>query len=246
MPYTLFISDLHLCQTRPDITGAFFAFLESHITADCDALYILGDFFEYWIGDDDSTPFIQSIIKALRKTSQKVPVYFIHGNRDFLIGDKFAKACNMELLAESEVIDLYGRQTLIMHGDSLCTQDVKYMKFRKKSRSKWWQTMILSLPLFIRRHIAKSARQKSMMNQQNVDMSILDVTPYEVLDQMSKHNVDLLIHGHTHRPNIHSIKQTEPPGERIVLGDWYDQGSYLVCTAQGNELKTLPLAKHLI
>lgn len=243
MPYTLFISDLHLCPGRPDITGAFFNFLQQHISQDCERLYILGDFFEYWIGDDEDNSFIRSIIEALNATSQKVPVYFIHGNRDFLIGEQFAKACNMTLLPESEVIDLYGRKALIMHGDSLCTQDLKYMKFRRKSRTKWWQTLMLSLPLFLRRHIAESARRKSQMNQQNVDMNILDVTPFEVINQMSRHNVDLLIHGHTHRPNIHWIEETDPPSERIVLGDWYDQGSYLICTSEGNELKTLPLAK---
>ncbi len=241
MPYTLFISDLHLCDSRPDITAAFFQFLDEHISDECDALYILGDFFEYWIGDDDNTPFIQSIKDKLLTVSKQAPLYFIHGNRDFLLGKRFANACNMTLLNESEVIDLYGRPALIMHGDSLCTKDIEYMKFRRKSRSKWWQKIMLSLPLFVRRYVAESARAKSQMNQRNVDMAILDVTEFEVLRQMSQHNVDLLIHGHTHRPKVHTLDTLTPKGERIVLGDWYTQGSYLICTPQGNSLNTLPL-----
>ncbi|NQZ06777.1 MAG: UDP-2,3-diacylglucosamine diphosphatase [Algicola sp.] len=236
MPHTLFISDLHLSAERPDMTEAFFTFLRQRINQDTDALYILGDFFEYWIGDDDKTPFHDQVIKALKSVSSKLPVYFIHGNRDFLIGQKFAKQCGMTLLPEQQVIALYGSPALIMHGDSLCTLDLDYMKFRRKSRSKWWQTMILALPLFVRRRIATNARRKSKMAQQGKDSEIMDVTPYEVINQMALNGVDLLIHGHTHRPAIHIIEDTDPLQQRIVLGDWYTQGSYLVCTAQGQEL----------
>ncbi len=241
MPYTLFISDLHLSAERPDITQAFFSFINQQITAECDALYILGDFFEYWIGDDDNNPFHHSIINTLKTVSARLPVYFIHGNRDFLIGKKFAQACQLTLLPEQVVIDLYGRNALIMHGDSLCTLDSEYMKFRRKTRAKWWQTGILLLPLFIRRKIAEKARLQSTLSQQNKSMAVMDVTPYEVIDQMAKSDVDLLIHGHTHRPAIHIMDENDPPTQRIVLGDWYTQGSYLIADAGGNELVSIPL-----
>lgn len=236
MSHTLFISDLHLCEERPDITEAFFSFIREKITSECDALYILGDFFEYWIGDDDNNPFHTTIAKALKSVSKRLPVYFIHGNRDFLLGEKFAQSCNISLLPEQQVINLYGRKTLIMHGDSLCTLDIEYMKFRRKSRSRWWQTGILMLPLFIRRKIANNARKKSQLAQQNKSMEILDVTPYEVISQMANNEVDSLIHGHTHRPAIHIMDENDPPTQRIVLGDWYDQGSYLIVNEGGCEL----------
>ncbi|MFT4926023.1 MAG: UDP-2,3-diacylglucosamine hydrolase [Phenylobacterium sp.] len=239
MSHTLFISDLHLSPQRPDITQAFFTFIRAKITSDCDALYILGDFFEYWIGDDDHNSFNTSIINAIKSVSARLPVYFIHGNRDFLIGETFAKSCNMTLLPEQLVINLYGRKTLILHGDSLCTLDTEYMKFRRKSRSKWWQTTMLMLPLFIRRKVAENARKKSQQSQQGKDMEILDVTPYEVINQMTKHQVDSMIHGHTHRPAMHFMDDNDPPTQRIVLGDWYEQGSYLIASEGGNELVTM-------
>ena len=245
MAYTLFIADLHLCQNRPDMTAAFMTFLHDQVTEACDGLYILGDFFEYWIGDDDNSPFHQRISAALRETARITPIYFIHGNRDFLLGQRFAQACHMTLLPEEHLVDLYGRKTLLMHGDSLCTDDLAYMKFRQKSRKKWWQTMMLALPLFVRRRIAKKAREKSRQSQQAIsDMSILDVTPKTVLERMQYHHVDLLIHGHTHRPNIHTLHDVPTPGseaQRIVLGDWYEQGSYLIFTPQTHDLKQLPL-----
>jgi UDP-2,3-diacylglucosamine hydrolase len=241
MPYTLFISDLHLTVDRPNITRAFLAFVRNKMVNDCDALYILGDFFEYWIGDDDHNPFHQQIIEALKALSERTPVYFIHGNRDFMIGEKFAKACNLTLLPEHHLIDLYGRDTLIMHGDTLCTLDIEYMKFRRKTRRKLWQKTMLLLPLFIRRRIAQNARKNSQKAQKNKNSQILDVTPYEVISQMAKNQVDLLIHGHTHRPAIHIMNENDPPTQRIVLGDWYEQGSYLIASPGSNELVRLPL-----
>ena len=237
MSHTLFISDLHLSEDRPDITKAFEYFVANHINKQTDALYILGDLFEYWIGDDDNSRFNQHIIDILNNISQLTKVYFIHGNRDFAIGERFAKQANLTLLPELKVIDLYGANTLILHGDSLCTMDVEFMKFRKKSRKKWWQTMMLALPLFYRRHFANKSRERSKKAQLYKTEEIMDVTPFEVVNQMTLHDVNLMIHGHTHRPDIHRIGEAPDQSTRIVLGDWYEQGSYLVVDDKGFELK---------
>lgn len=237
MSHTLFISDLHLSQDRPDITKAFEYFANHQINTQTDALYILGDLFEYWIGDDDDSQFNQTIINIIKEISKKTTVYFIHGNRDFAIGERFATQANLTLLPELKVIDLYGVDTLILHGDSLCTMDVEFMKFRKKSRKKWWLTMMLALPLFYRRHFANKSRKRSQIAQQDKDDDIMDVTPFEVINQMALHSVNLMIHGHTHRPDIHRIGEAPDQSTRIVLGDWYEQGSYLIVDERGFELK---------
>ncbi|WP_438863446.1 UDP-2,3-diacylglucosamine diphosphatase [Neptunicella sp.] len=238
---TLFIADLHLSESRPDITAAFIHFMQQQ-AIHADALYVLGDLFEVWIGDDEITPLNTQVIQAFKQlTSQQVPVYFIHGNRDFLIGRRFAKATGVILLPEHHVIDLYGQPTLIMHGDSLCTLDVAYQKFRKKSRSWWWQAGILSLPLFIRHKIGQNARQKSQQSNMNKSDNIMDVTESEVITQMEQHQVQTLIHGHTHRPAIHSLEINGQPAKRIVLGDWYEQGSCLKVTPESILLESNPL-----
>ncbi len=230
MQKTLFIADLHLIDERDDISQLFVQFLQ-HDAIDCDALYILGDLFEVWVGDDNKTPFNQHIAKHIKVLSDTgVPIYFIHGNRDFSIGKKFAKQSGMILLPESHVIDLYGTQTLIMHGDSLCTLDIAYQKFRKKSRNKWWLTMMLCLPLSYRKKIARQARERSQLSNQGKTADIMDVTQSEVELQMSRYKVQLMIHGHTHRPNRHLFSLNGQQAERIVLGDWYDQGSILQVT----------------
>ena len=203
MPHTLFIADLHLENDRQDISDLFCQFLATDARK-CDALYILGDLFEVWIGDDNPCPFHAHIAKQIKILSDSgVPVYFIHGNRDFTIGKRFAKQSGVILLPEAQVIDLYGQPTLIMHGDSLCTLDVAYQKFRKTSRKKWWQAIMLSLPLWYRKKLARDVRNKSKANKQTADLSIMDVTQSEVEIQMQRFNVTRLIHGHTHRPNIH-------------------------------------------
>lgn len=240
MSHTLFISDLHLSEDRPDITQALLLFCKQNINKETDALYILGDLFEYWIGDDDNSPFNLQIIQLLNNISKTTPVYFIHGNRDFAIGERFAKAANVTVLPELKVIDLYGTPTLILHGDSLCTMDLEFMKFRAKSRKKWWQTMMLALPLWYRRHYANKSRKRSKQSQMNKAEEIMDVTPYEVVNQMALHDVNLMIHGHTHRPDIHTIEQADNNKTRIVLGDWYSQGSYLVVDETGFNLMTIP------
>jgi UDP-2,3-diacylglucosamine hydrolase len=240
MNKTLFIADLHLSEERADISKLFFDFLR-HQARQAQALYILGDLFEVWIGDDNITSLTEQVATELKRLSDAgTDVYFIHGNRDFLLGKKYANKAGITLLPEQQTIELYGRTTLIMHGDSLCTLDIEYQKFRTKSRKKWWQTMILSLPLFLRRAIAKRARNKSAQANSSKSMTVMDVTPTEVVNQMQLARVDLLIHGHTHRPDIHQLEINSVPATRIVLGDWYTQGSVLTVTPHGFELTNQP------
>jgi UDP-2,3-diacylglucosamine hydrolase len=233
---TYFIADLHLAQNRPDITACFLSFLEKS-APEADRLYILGDLFESWIGDDDDSPWLEPLYAAFKQLSNSgTELFFIHGNRDFLIGKKFSQKSGITLLDEISLIDLYDEQVVIMHGDTLCTRDVAYQKFRKKSRSWWWQTMIKSLPLFVRKKIAKNYRQKSASATALKSQDIMDVTPAEVSHCLKAYNSKLLIHGHTHRPKIHKIHIDKTPAQRIVLGDWYEQGSWLKVTRKENKL----------
>lgn len=239
MPTTYFIADLHLSAERTDIIGCFHTFLKN-TAVQADALYILGDLFEVWLGDDDITPFTLDIAAALNELHKSgTKLYFIHGNRDFMMRNRFAKSAGMELLPEAVVIDLYGKPTLIMHGDTLCTKDYEYQAFRKKSRGWWWPRLVRALPLSTRRNIAAKGRVKSKANQENLTEEIMDVTPEEVILQMQKYKVKQLIHGHTHRPAIHEIVVEDSPAKRIVLGDWYEQGSVLKATPEGIELQQL-------
>lgn len=240
MPHTLFIADLHLSAERPDITDCLITFLQEKAT-EADALYVLGDLFEYWIGDDDVSPFSTQIANAFKALSDTgTPVFFIHGNRDFLIGKKFTRRAGMKLLPEQSVVNLYGTNTLIMHGDELCTRDVVYQKFRKKARGWWWPRLMLSLPLSARRRIAENGRKESQNNQKNLNAEIMDVTEQEVIDSMINHGVRRMIHGHTHRPNVHRVDLGKTDAQRIVLGDWYEQGSVLKVEKSGFELTNLP------
>ncbi len=215
-----FISDLHLEETRPDISRAFFSFLNEK-KADMEQLYILGDFFENWIGDDERSTFQRAIMAAIRKlTDQGIPVYFTHGNRDFLIGAGFASETGCQLLEETSIIDVYGENVLIMHGDSLCTRDTGYMKFRKNARNPKWQQAFLSRPLEDRQTVARQLREISAAQNKGKKQEIMDVTPKEVIRELEKNKVQVLVHGHTHRPDIHSVSANEKPARRIVLGDW--------------------------
>jgi len=237
MAFTYFIADLHLSADRPDITRCLTAFLADEAPK-ADALYVLGDLFEAWIGDDDINPFTTEVAHAFKALSDKgKPIYFIHGNRDFLIRDGFAKRAGMTLLPEREVVDLYGKPTLIMHGDELCTRDVEYQKFRKKARGWWWPRLMLLFPLSKRREIARKGREKSQSNTSNLNLSIMDVTPEEVVNAMDAAHVSRLIHGHTHRPAIHDVTLPSGSGQRIVLGDWYTQGSVLKVSETDVELE---------
>jgi UDP-2,3-diacylglucosamine hydrolase len=237
---TYFIADLHLAQNRPDITACFLSFLKNEAPK-AQVLYILGDLFEYWIGDDDDSPFILQISQAIKALSLlDCKVYFIHGNRDFLLGKRFAKQSGMELLPEVTLIDLYGTPVIIMHGDTLCTRDVGYQAFRKKSRSWWWQAMIKSLPLFVRRKIANNYREQSATATAMKSQDIMDVTESEVILCLEQYQSQILIHGHTHRPAVHDVKANNQHAQRIVLGDWYEQGAWLKVTPTSMDLMDKP------
>ncbi|MFY8282218.1 UDP-2,3-diacylglucosamine diphosphatase [Pseudoalteromonas sp. SSMSWG5] len=243
MKQSYFIADLHLTENRPDITAAFFDFLDSKIiNDDVDALYILGDFFEVWVGDDYQTDLSVSVATRLSQVSESgTKVFFIHGNRDFIMREGYAKSASMTLLPEQVVIDLYGTPTVILHGDEMCTQDVEYQKFRKKSRGWWWPKLMLAMPLWYRKKIARNAREKSKQSQAGKALEILDVTEDAVLTMFKKHQVKNMIHGHTHRPNVHYYNVNGETHTRTVLGDWYEQGSYLRVTPDKQELIYTPL-----
>lgn len=229
-PITYFIADLHLSENRPDITACFLSFLEKDAPK-AEKLYILGDLFEAWVGDDDDSDFVATVAQALLTLSQlNVQIYYIHGNRDFLLGKSYAKKSGMTLLPEICLIDLYGKPTIIMHGDTLCTRDIAYQKFRKKSRSWWWQAIIKSLPLSLRKKIAADYRKKSTAATAVKSQDIMDVTDSEVVNCLENYQSQLMIHGHTHRPYIHHITANEKAAQRIVLGDWYEQGAWLKVT----------------
>jgi UDP-2,3-diacylglucosamine hydrolase len=243
MKQSYFIADLHLTENRPDITAAFFDFLDNKIiNDDVDALYILGDFFEVWVGDDYQTDLSINVAARLSQVSESgTEVFFIHGNRDFIMREDYAKSASMTLLPEQVVIDLYGTPTVILHGDEMCTQDVEYQKFRKKSRGWWWPKLMLAMPLWYRKKIARNAREKSKQSQAGKALEILDVTEDAVLAMFEKHQVVNMIHGHTHRPNVHHYSINNNKLTRTVLGDWYEQGSYLRVTPANQELISAPL-----
>ncbi|WP_017445036.1 UDP-2,3-diacylglucosamine diphosphatase [Gayadomonas joobiniege] len=238
-----FISDLHLSAERPDMTRAFLQFCHQ-LPDDSSAIYILGDFFEYWVGDDENATWLKPIKSALKHIQQSLcPVYFIHGNRDFLLGKRFAKETGVQLLDEHTVIELFGQAAVILHGDSLCTQDEPYQKYRKKVRLKWLQWVFTRLLSKNTRHKifgAGRAKSKNKQADQN-NMHLLDVNPPAVKKLMQDVSVQLMIHGHTHRPGIH-LHDLEPQrGVRIVLGDWYHQSSVLEVDECGFYLHTQPL-----
>lgn len=240
---TLFISDLHLEESRPDITDAFMAFL-SEKAAGVERLFILGDFFEAWIGDDEHTPLQEQVAGALKALSDTcTDIFLMHGNRDFLIGDDFCQRAGATLLADPTVIDLYGTRALLLHGDSLCTADVEYQKFRNAMRNPKMQQMMLARPLKDRQQMARQLREVSMAQNQGKAEAIMDVTPAEVVKELETHGVQLMIHGHTHRPAVHQLEANGKPARRIVLGDWHSHVWWLDARAdQTLELKKQPLA----
>lgn len=232
---TWFISDLHLKEKQPALTNRFFALLQ-HNVSQIDALYILGDFFESWVGDDDQSDFISEIKSTLRHaTNRGLPIYFMHGNRDFLVGKKFFQETGCQFIPDETVIDLYGTPVLLMHGDTLCTLDVNYQKTRKHLRNPIVQKIFLWLPLAFRKKIADKMRTSSMKYVQTANAEIMDVTQLAVQSVMQKHKVQHLIHGHTHQPAIHVFQLNGKTYERIVLSDWHDKDHALIWKSSGEK-----------
>ncbi|RRJ84910.1 UDP-2,3-diacylglucosamine diphosphatase [Aestuariirhabdus litorea] len=239
---TLFISDLHLQEECPAISRAFFDLLDSPGEG-IEALYILGDFFEYWVGDDGMTPFQKEVAEAVKRFSEQVaPVYFMHGNRDLLIGKRFAREAGCTLLPDPCVINLYGQPTLLMHGDSLCTLDLAYQRFRRVTRNPVARWLILHLPLSYRIESIRKLRNRSREQGPTKSREIMDVTPAEVERVMTLFGCRLLIHGHTHRPARHPLRVRGEKAERIVLGDWGNHGWLLRASEQSLELEKFPIA----
>ena len=236
-----FISDLHLNEDRPDITKAFLNFLEN-TACKAEKLYILGDLFEAWIGDDDQNEFISEVQNALIKISKTTKVFFIHGNRDFLVGPEFASSAGMKILNDPVVEEMYGNPVLLMHGDLLCIKDIDYQKFRKVSRDIKWQTEFLSKSLGERRKIAQDLRSASKEATGGKKEEIMDVSESEVIKMIRESSVNLLIHGHTHRPNSHNIDVENHTAKRIVLGDWDEYGWYIWMDSNSCELNKFSIS----
>ena len=236
---TLFISDLHLDDRRPETTALLQNFLDSE-TSNADALYILGDLFEFWIGDDVPSKCSVEVAAAISRLADKgLPCYFMHGNRDFLLKAVYAKSAGMTLLPEEHVVELYGERVLLMHGDGLCTDDLPYQQFRTMVRNPAWQQDFLARPPQERLQIALQARDASAEHKGNVEMAIMDVNPDEVIAAFERHEVLRMIHGHTHRPATHDLEVNDRAAQRIVLGDWYTQGSVLRVEPGNYELSAL-------
>jgi len=233
----LFISDLHLSPERPAVTRAFFRFLEQQATR-VDGLYILGDLFEAWIGDDDPSTLAREVVAALRTLSDRgVAVYFQHGNRDFLVGQRFAEETGCTLLPDYQILESHGRRLVLLHGDTLCLDDVKYQKFRRKVRNPVYRWCLRHLPLKKRMQIASEWRLKSKKANSNKASNIMDVTPNEVERVMTTFDAGIMIHGHTHRPARHQHNA----GERLVLGDWADKGWYIELTEDDLRLENFAI-----
>jgi UDP-2,3-diacylglucosamine hydrolase len=230
------ISDLHLEEKRPDITRAFFSFLDQ-IHNQASRLYILGDFFEAWIGDDERTPLQEEVKARLAEfTKSGIQLYFMHGNRDFLVGETFAKETGAKILPDPSIVELAGEKVLLMHGDSLCTQDTAYMKFRAMIRNPAFLKTFIARPIEDRKTTARQLREMSQANNQGKSMEIMDVTPEEVIKEMSEHKVSTMIHGHTHRPMVHELRLNQQPAQRIVLGDW-DQKIWFITASEESGIK---------
>tara|TARA_Y100000992_G_C21223323_1_gene471609 strand:+ start:497 stop:1219 length:723 start_codon:yes stop_codon:yes gene_type:complete len=223
---TLFVSDLHLDNTRPEVVNYFLNYLKS-LSTDIDSLYILGDFVEYWVGDDDPAEGLTELFEEIKNRSRIHDIYFMHGNRDFMISESFCEKLGMKLIPDPSIVSLYGKKILLMHGDTLCTDDHEYQDFRKLVRSDLWQQEALKKTVDERIILAKELRQKSLKETGAKKEIIMDVNENEVDKTFLKYDVRLIIHGHTHRPNIHTSKLKGEECKRIVLGDWYNSSFIL-------------------
>lgn len=232
--HALFISDLHLCDTRPHITQAFLSFLQN-TAVHAEALYILGDLFEYWAGDDDlDTPFHQSISHAFAVLSQQTHIYFMHGNRDFLIGDTFCNKTKITLLDDPTKVSIHEHEILLSHGDALCWDDTEYQKMRLQFRNPQWQAQFLAQPLTVRKQQIANIRLQSEQEKSKKSAMIMDVNPAAVCELLTAFDYPTtFIHGHTHRPALHQLAIAGHNIARWVLGDWYEQGSFLALDDKG-------------
>ena len=236
---TLFIADLHLSPRRPRIEERFAHFLRD-TTQGARALYILGDLFESWAGDDDlDDPFNARIARLLREAAQRLPIFLMHGNRDFLVGARFARSAGIHLLPDPSVCDIEGEPTLLMHGDTLCTDDHDYQKFRALVRDPRWQAEFLAQPLTRRKAQIEALRARSEEEKAGKPPAIMDVNAEAVMNALREHGVKRLIHGHTHRPAHHTHRLEGSLCERWVLPDWYEVGGYLCCNPAGCRLRIL-------
>jgi UDP-2,3-diacylglucosamine hydrolase len=237
---TLFASDLHLSPARPEICAQFETLLAGPVRA-AERVYILGDLFEYWAGDDDlADPFNARIVAALAADRGRVPIYFMHGNRDFLAGKDFARAARVMLLEDPFLLDLYGRTTLITHGDTLCTDDSGYQRFRAESRTPEWIAAMLATPLPERKRRIEALRAQSETEKRTKSDDIMDVNENAVAAAFRAWGCDRMIHGHTHRPARHATVVDGRPCERWVLDAWYEHGSYLAVDGDGCRMMRLP------
>lgn len=235
MTETLFIADLHLSPQTPELVEKSLAFFSTR-AKQADALYILGDLFEVWLGDETIAAY-QPVVNALNELSQSTRIFIMHGNRDFLLGQQFEQLSGCTLIAEdAEKIDIYGTSTLIMHGDTLCTLDVSYQQFRQQVRDPAWQQQFLSYPLEQRKALAQQAREQSQTETQQKQTEIMDVTPDVVLEVMQQHQVSHLIHGHTHRPSIHELDANT---KRYVVGDWKTEAGTYILSCRPNQVWSL-------
>ena len=243
---TLFISDLHLTRERPASTEFFFDFARQH-GEKAEAIYVLGDLFEYWIGDDAATALtVEPIVETFKQLAQQgIKLYFLSGNRDFLVGQALCQQAGFAYLQDETVQTIHGTPCLLLHGDSLCTDDIEHQNFRRMVLDSQWQQEFLAKPVETRMQMAMQARSLSNSNKPEYSSDIMDVTQSAVEDAFTNHQVPVMIHGHTHRPDIHQYEINGKTCHRIVLGDWYDQASYLVVDDggftlwMGGESKTL-------
>lgn len=243
-----FISDLHLQDTRPALTGVLHRYLKGP-AREADTLYILGDLFEVWIGDDGGLPEYRETIDAIADLSDHgTSVYFMRGNRDFAVGADFAAACRLTILDDPAVVPLptghprgpESTRALLCHGDLLCTDDKAHQRFRSRYNNPIWRARMLRLPLWLRRLVARYARARSRAGNRRKPDEIMDVNEDAVRRLMRRYDIPLLIHGHTHRPDEHTVDMDHRPGRRIVLSDWHDgQGEVLIWEGRDFERRTL-------
>jgi len=234
MPHSLFISDLHLCAKQPRSTEVFLHFTQN-TAPKAEALYVLGDLFESWAGDDDlDDPFHQRITRALRTlTTGGTHLFIMHGNRDFLMAEKLAAVCHATLLPDPTLLDLYGTPTLLTHGDTLCTEDAAYQGYRSQVHDPAWQQQFLNQPLAQRKAFIEQLRTRSENEKQHKSSDLMDVNDAAVSNLLREHSYPRLIHGHTHRPDRHLHTVDGHGCERWVLGDWHETGNALRCDAAG-------------